>query len=200
MRPTTQLLTSASYSSQAALRSASLSSSSSLWSSRESCSWKDTIWSLQVCSSCASRKSWEATETLEKLLVPEVPEAPLPHVPVASLSCSFCSYWASTSPAGPAWTCRVPSAHWGWSASQSVAGPPPGWPETAWSPDGHRSSPPWCPGGGNQRSLTKSNAFIHICMQFSFFSLPLFESFSPGSFQMKPLLEDWFTVGSKTVA
>lgn len=76
MRLATQLLTSASYSSQAALRSASLSSSSSLWSSRDSCSWKDTIWSLQVCSSCASTKSWQRTERLEKLSGPEVWEPP----------------------------------------------------------------------------------------------------------------------------
>lgn len=75
-RLATQLLTSASYSSQAALRSASLSSSSSLWSSRDSCSWKDTIWSLQVCSSCASTKSWQRTERLEKLSGPKVWEPP----------------------------------------------------------------------------------------------------------------------------
>lgn len=61
-------ITSALYSAQAALRSDSLSSSSTLWSSRDSCSWKDTIWSLLEFSSSVRIFSWGTKQKSHSIL------------------------------------------------------------------------------------------------------------------------------------
>lgn len=57
---------SASYSAQAAFRSSSLKASSSLWSSKESCSWYPTIWSLKLWSSSARTGSCGGTNSEDR--------------------------------------------------------------------------------------------------------------------------------------
>lgn len=152
-----QLFTSASNSAQAALRSASLSSSSSLWSSRDSCSWKDTIWSLQISNSSARTSSWE-TESHSVLLVSFCvrqlciiffKKIKTVASPLAQQQWFSCFSWSLGCPAGLAQMCKVQSVQRGWSASQSAADPPLDWTKTAWSPGDHRSFPPWCPGHEN---------------------------------------------------